>query len=178
MALPVEGTPVPVSRWYRHTLRGRDPLLRADPPPDNRWQRGAIIGALYLANDQATVWAEWYRLLAEAGIPPNHALPRALWTWEVNPEPRVADLRTKERLDRVGLGMPRPGRDTWAPCQEVGETLWRDGWRGLMAPSAARPTRGVVLVLFRPDDAVPGARPISPPSLVTEPPVPPRGMAT
>lgn len=133
--------------------------------------------ALYLADSEPTVWAEWYRALAEAGIPPNAQMPRDLWTWDVDPHPRVADLSTIERLRRVGLGPPRPARSTWAPFQAVGEALWREGWRGLLAPSAARPD-GLVLCLFRAGDDVSGARPRSPARIVREPPAPPQGMTT
>lgn len=41
------------------------PLPEREPPPDNRWQRGGVVDALYLADDEDTVWAEWHRHLAE-----------------------------------------------------------------------------------------------------------------
>lgn len=150
----------------------------ASPPPDNRWQHGTVIEALYLASDEATVWAEWYRHLAETGIPPNRQMPRDLWTWAVDPGLEVADLTSAERLRRVGLPVPRPGRKTWPPYQEVGETVWREGWPGLLAPSAARPREGLVLCLFREAERVPGTRPLSPPRVAREPPAPPTGTTT
>ena len=55
--------------WLRHQPAGGLPLARRDPPPDSRWQRGAIVDALYLADIEDTVWAEWYRHLAESAIP-------------------------------------------------------------------------------------------------------------
>ena len=48
MALDVEATRV-TGRWLRHAYPGADPLARRDPPPDNRWQRGYVVDALYLA---------------------------------------------------------------------------------------------------------------------------------
>ena len=146
-----------------------------DPPPDNRWQRGRVVDALYLADSEATAWAEWYRWLAEAAVPPNHAMPRLLWRWQV--DAGVADLRTKRRLGALGLEPPRPGRRGWRSYQEAGEALWRDGWPGLIAPSAARP-EGLVLCLFRTADGVSGARRVGRPRTVREPPVPPTGMTT
>lgn len=107
------------------------------PPPDNRWQRGDVVGALYLADSEDTVWAEWYRHLAEKGLPPSEQMPRRLWQWDVNA--RVANLSTPTRLQRVGLPVPTPARHTWPPYQNVGHQLWREGWLGLLAPSAARP---------------------------------------
>jgi hypothetical protein len=139
-----------------------------DPPPNSRWQRGSVVDALYLADSEGTAWAEWYRHLAEAGVPPDEQLPRRLWQWDV-------DLA---RLDRVGLPVPSPGRRTWKAFQAVGETLWAEGWSGLLAPSAARP-RGRSLCLFRPGGAhAEGARPVGRGRLIERPPAPPTGLTT
>jgi RES domain-containing protein len=165
-------------RWLRHAPVGVTALPQHVPPPDNRWQRGEVVQALYLADEEDTAWAEWYRHLAEAGIPPAQSLPRALWTWLV--DVTVADLSTDERLDRVDLSVPRPGRRGWPAFQAVGEQLAAQGWAGLLAPSAARPAYRV-LCLFRTEaegHAAPsGARPVSRPRRVAEPPTPP-GMTT
>jgi RES domain-containing protein len=102
-------------------------------------------------------------------------MPRALWTWEVDVE--AADLSGADQLAAVGLAPPVPGRRTWPPYQRVGERLWREGWAGLVAPSAARP-EGRVLCLFRTADEAPGARPVGRARIVHEPPAPPTGMTT
>jgi RES domain-containing protein len=96
------------------------------------------VGAVYLADREQTAWAEWYRMLAERALPPPLALPRELWRIEVKLD-QVADLSTADRLARLGLAQPRPGRSTWPAYQEVGERLHVDGCAGLVAPSAARP---------------------------------------
>src|SRR5204863_1512080 len=124
--------------WLRHIPHGGDPLYRPMPPSDNRWQRGEVIDALYLVKDEAGLWAEWYRHLAEAGIPPDRWLPRDMWRFRVT-RLRIADLSNESRLSRVGLALPVPGRRTWAPYQSVGAQLASEGWAGLVAPSAARP---------------------------------------
>jgi hypothetical protein len=179
VALDVDAVAIRQRRWWRHTVHGADPRARRLPPPDGRWQRGAIVEALYLASDEATVWAEWYRHLAEAGIPPNQQMPRDLWSWAVDPGLEVADLTSLDRLKRVDLSIPRPGRTTWPLYQELGETLWREGWPGLLAPSAARPQDGLVLCLFLGGaDRVPVARPLPRPRVVRQPPAPPPGMTT
>ena len=77
--------------WFRQIPVGADPLSRPPDPPDGRWQRASVIGAIYFADSPATAWAEWYRALAEAAIPPAMALPRDLWQWEID-LPRVADV--------------------------------------------------------------------------------------
>lgn len=151
-------------------------MRRPNPPADNRWQRGDVVDALYLADSEACVWAEWYRHLAEAAIPPSSALPRDVWEYEVM-DLEVADLSDPDRLARVGLGPPRSGRRAWPAYQAVGEQLHGQGWCGLIAPSAARPT-SLVLAIFLSDagileHVVPAAS-----TLVTDAPVPPRGMHT
>jgi RES domain-containing protein len=160
----------------KHAAPGLPALPTRTDPPDNRWQRGAVIDAIYLADEEATVWAEWYRHLAENGIPPAQALPRELWRWQVNLE--VADLSTEERLARVGLTQPTPGRRTWPPFQNVGEELWREGWRGLVAPSAARPAGATLCLFWEGEDEIAGAQPQPPPRRINEPPAPPTGMST
>lgn len=162
-------------RWLKHTYPGSLPLPEREPPPDNRWQRGDVVDALYLADSEDTVWAEWYRHLAERAIPPLAQMPRELWTWEIDVE--VADLSTAERLAAVGLPLPAPGRRSWPAFQRVGERLHGEGWPGLLAPSAALPT-GSVLCLFRDKDGVRGAEPVSSPRRVSEPPPPPAGLRT
>jgi hypothetical protein len=175
LALDVDATRI-AGRWLKHAYAGAEPLQRRDPPPDNRWQRGATVDAVYLADEEDTVWAEWYRHLAELGVPPNEQMPRDLWAWQVDVE--VADLSDAGRLARVSLTPPRPGRRSWPPYQQVGETLAAESWSGLVAPSAARPAH-LVLCLFREADESPvGARPIPPPTRVGQPPAPPTGMTT
>lgn len=177
MPLDIERTTVQ-GRWLRHAPAGFEPATRPRPPGDNRWQRGDVVDALYLCADVNCVWAEWYRHLAERGVPPQRALPRALWTYEINPPLEVADLSTLERLATVGLPEPSPGRNTWPQFQSVGERLYRDGLPGLLAPSAARP-QSHVLCLFLPERTPPAEVVLRrPPKLIAEIPPPPTGMRT
>lgn len=161
--------------WVRHTYPGSQPLPERDPPPDNRWQRGEIVDALYLADGEDTAWAEWYRHLAERAIPPLAQMPRELWTWQVDVE--VVDLSSSEKLAAVGLDPPAPHRGDWRAYQRVGEQLSRDGWAGLVAPSAAR-MGGRVLCLFRDENGVRGAYSLPSPRRVSDPPAPPIGLRT
>jgi len=162
-------------RWVKHTYPGSPPLPDREPPPDNRWQRGEVVDALYLADTEATAWAEWYRHLAERMIPPLAQMPRELWNWKVDVE--VADLSTSARLAAVGLAPPAPDHFSWHQYQRIGEQLSKDGWLGLLAPSAARPN-GQVLCLFRDRYGVVGAEPLRPPRRIDEPPPPPTGLRT
>jgi RES domain-containing protein len=161
--------------WFKHTYPGSPALPEREPAPDNRWQRGDVVDALYLADSEETVWAEWYRHLAERMIPPLAQMPRELWSWRVEVE--VADLSTPERLAAVGLDLPAPARRSWPAYQRVGERLWQEGFPGLLAPSAAQPA-GQVLCLFREGSKLHGAEPLPPPRPIAEPPPPPVGLRT
>ncbi len=103
-------------------------------------------------------------------------IPRDVWRHAVQTLD-VADLSDANRLARVALALPTPGRKGWPPYQNVGETHWKEGWHGVLAPSAAR-TKGLVLCLFVEDPIVLPAQPVPPPRVVTEPPVPPTGTRT
>ncbi len=169
-AVAVEGS------WWRQTPYGGDPLYRAVPPSDGRWQRGDTVGGLYFADSEDTAWAEWYRALAEFAIPPDRQMPRDLWRWEIHAR-RIVDLSDADRLAAAGLTAPRPRQREWPAFQDVGEQLWRDGYRGVLAPSAARPERRI-LCLFREADDVPDAVPVRPALTYRRPPAPPTGMTT
>jgi hypothetical protein len=36
--------------WWRHVLAGADPRHEPADPANSRWQRGSVVGALYLAD--------------------------------------------------------------------------------------------------------------------------------
>lgn len=69
--------------WRRQIPGGGNALHRPEDPADSRWQRGTVIEALYFAESEEIAWAEWYRFMAEAGLPPNMGMPRDLWEWRV-----------------------------------------------------------------------------------------------
>jgi len=154
------------SEWTRHAPHRSDLLGRAATPTDGRWQHGAVVPGLYLAEDAATAVAEWYRFLAELGIPPSRAVPHDHHVWRLDLE--LADLSSTRQLASVGLPPPRPGRATWPPYQDVGEALWREGWAGLLAPSAARPD-GRIACIFATHWAPEHCTPIRA-NEITEPP--------
>jgi RES domain-containing protein len=162
--------------WVRHLPAGGDPLWWPPEAPDGRWQRGEIIGALYLADTAETAWAEWYRWLAATGRRPLDALPRDLWSYRVALD-RIADLSTGERLAAAGLPAPEPDAAQWPEFQALGEQLHRQRWAGVLYPSAARPA-AQALCLFRPERAIRGVQPVPPAVPQQDPPVPPAGLRT
>lgn len=84
MAVPRPDRIAVVGAFYRHLPHQGDPLWRAVPARDGRWQRGDIAEGLYLADEPETAWAEWYRGLAELALRPTSALPRDLWRLEIH----------------------------------------------------------------------------------------------
>lgn len=173
--MDVDSTPQS-GTWWRQIPVGADVFYEPPDPADNRWQRGSVVEGLYLADSEATMWAEWYRWLAEAGIPPQRGLPRDVWRWEIA-LPEVADLSDDARLTRVGLPPLEPARLQWPMFQPVGEQLHAEGWPALLAASAARPA-GRVLCVFRTTRVMSGTRPVPPPASIKQAPVVPTGMRT
>jgi len=164
-----------LGRWIRHAPHRSSLLGRPSAPSDGRWQHGDVVAALYLADERDTAVAEWYRVLSEHGLPPSRAIPHDHHIWRIHLE--LADLSSAERLARVGLEPPLPQRRTWPRFQAVGEELWRDGWSGLIAPSAARPMARIACVFDRGRWPPEGCRPIRAIHL-TDAPAPPTGMTT
>jgi RES domain-containing protein len=139
-----------------------------------RWQRDEVVRALYLADEPDTAIAEWYRFLAERGMRPRGSVPHDHHRWEISLD--LADLGSDERLAAVGLVAPQPSSLSWEPFQLVGEALWREGWRGLLAPSAARPNAKIVCV-FAEEWPPSGCFPLGVDEIL-DVPVPPTGMTT
>ena len=175
--MPLDVDPTSVHGvWFRHVPAKARPLFSPSVPGDGRWQRGEDVEGFYLAEDEETVWAEWYRSLAERSIPPLRQLPRDLWRFDVNLV-RAADLSSVERLARVGLPRPEPDRTQWPAFQRVGETLFAEGWPAVLYQAAARP-KSRALCIFRTGARIAGVKTRGRARRIPEPPVPPRGLRT
>jgi len=162
--------------WWRQAPHGADPLWLASPPSSGRWQHGETLAAIYLADEEETAWAEWYRILAEIALPPTHGMPRDVWRWAIAVTD-IADLSTPAKLAQLDLPPLQPSRRNWLPFQAAGEQLHSKGYRGVLYPSAARPDHQA-LCLFRESILIPGADPVRPPITHRDPPPPPTGMRT
>jgi RES domain-containing protein len=103
-------------------------------------------------------------------------MPRDTWRIAVDVAD-IADLTEPGVLDRHGIPELRPTRRQWPLTQPVGESYFADGWRGLLAPSAAH-EGGNVLAIFRPLPALPGLTSVPPPNRYDELPPLPTGLRT
>ena len=135
-----------------------------------------MVRGFYLADTEATAWAEWYRHTSELGVPPAQRTPRDTWRVEVDVSD-IADLSDMPTLGMHGITELLPTRRHWAATQPVGEAYYVDGWRGLLTPSAAH-VRGQVLTIFRPLPPLSGLRAVPPPTRYTDLPPLPAGLRT
>jgi RES domain-containing protein len=139
-----------------------------------------MVEGFYLAASEQTAWSEWYRGLAELAIPPMRQMPRDLWRFEVCID-GIADLSDADRLAAVGLPFPVPARSQWPLFQAAGETLAKEGWPGVLYPSASRMDHSegsYALCLFRSTSRISGVAPVGSPTRHNEPPAPPRSLQT
>jgi RES domain-containing protein len=100
---------------------------------------------VYAAGDTATVDAEFERLLARSGLPPQALQPRQLTTINLDLG-HVLDLRDKAVLDAVGVGTPDLRGDDPALTRRIGEAAHAMGYEAVIAPSAAG--AGDVIAIF------------------------------
>jgi hypothetical protein len=103
-------------------------------------------------------------------------MPRDSWRIHVNVAD-IGDLSDMATLALHGITELLPTRRQWPITQPVGEAYYREGWRGILTPSAAH-LAGQVLTIFRPLPAMPGLRPLPPAKRHTEPPPLPTGLRT
>ena len=89
----------------------------------------------------------------------------------------VADLSDMATLSQHGINELQPTRKQWPATQVVGELYYRDGCRGLLAPSAAH-VGGQVLTIFRPSADMPGLIVVPPATRHDELPPLPTGLRT
>ena len=162
--------------WWRICRGGDDPFTWTPDPADGRWQSGETVRGFYLADSEATAWAEWYRHSAELGVPPSSRLPRDAWKVRVDVTD-IVDLIAPGALAGRGIAELLPTRRQWPQTQPIGNAYFREGRRGLLAPSAAH-VGGRVLVIFRPLPALPGLRSVPPPRHQVELPSLPTGVRT
>jgi RES domain-containing protein len=163
---------VPVAGiWVRHDRPDRDPIQPRSYGA--RWQTHATRAA-YLADNEDTAWAEWYRGLAEGSQSPQAGLPRNLHRIAVDLD-RVADLTSEKARQALGLPPMRPSQSQWPAYRAFGEQLSAEGAQGVLYSSAAR-TRSRCLCVFA--AGLSGLSVEGQPLRVLAPPPPPRGLRT
>lgn len=166
--VPVRGT------WVRHVPARIDPLVTQRRRTGGRFHRPGQL-ALYLADDEQTAWAEWYRALAERGQTPTDDMPRDLHKIAVVLD-SVADLSSPTARKAAGLpARMSPTRSQWPKFQAIAARLIAEGAHGVLYGSAAR-SRSLCLCVF--ETGLAGLSIEDEPVRVLLPPAPPRGMRT
>jgi len=166
--VPIQGA------WSRHVRAGQGGLATGRGGRGGRFHRSGQP-AVYLADSDATAWAEWYRWLAEQAYPPEQGLPRDLHRIAVELD-TVVDLSSA--ATRRAAGVPerlRPAQSQWPAFQDQADRWRAEGAHGVLYSSAAR-TRSLCLCVF--DAGLPGLRIEAEPVRVLAPPPPPRGLRT
>ena len=110
-----------------------------------RWNPAESFPTLYLALSMDTVVAEFYRLAARQGMPPENLLPRRVQTYGVELQ-AVLDLREFAARQELGLSDAVIAGDDPTLCQSVGDAAHDAGFEAVLAPSATG--IGLVLAVF------------------------------
>jgi len=124
--------------------------------------------------DAIVVDGVWWRQVPHGGDPLFRADPpcgAGKSTSSASPTSRTATVSPPSPSPR----RTRPSAS--GPRSNTSASNRRDGFSGVLAPSAARPEH-LVLCLFREADEVDGAVPLGPPRTYRRPPAPPTGMTT
>jgi RES domain-containing protein len=120
-----------------------------------RWNPPDSFPTLYLAANQASAAAEFYRRSEREGRSPEELLPRRLFRYRVRLT-QVVDLTTLDGLASVSLSVEDLTMDDPTRCQAIGDAAHYVGFEAIRAPSATEV--GEVLAVFwdrlQPDSVV------------------------
>jgi RES domain-containing protein len=131
---------------FRHIAKGRHPLSGAGARLyGGRWNPPQSFSTLYLAFEQDTVVAEFYRLAERQGRAPEDFLPRQMHRYEITLAAAL-DLRPAAAQDSLGLTPDALRALDARRCQEIGAAAHYLGFEGIIAPSATGV--GTVIAVF------------------------------
>lgn len=131
---------------YRHLGPSYAPLSgQGARIQGGRWNPPDSFPTLYLALDEPTVVAEFYRAAQRQNRPPEDLAPRKLYRYEVRLD-SVLDLRSPRALERLDVSEAALRGNDLTRTQAVGKAAHDAGLEGLLAPSAVGP--GPILVVF------------------------------
>lgn len=110
-----------------------------------RWNPSGEFGVLYTAFDEETAFAELDRLAQRQGLDVGHLAPRDLVSIRVSLF-KVLDLTDKAILEQIGIIENEILGNDISLCLEISRLAHRAGFEAILALSATR--RGRVLVVF------------------------------
>lgn len=114
------------------------PLWVRENSDEGRWHRPVDGPTQYLALSPAGAWAE---LIRHEGLTTEEEVAevRTLLFIVRFDQTGVADYRSFEQADLAGFEPAALVDENYSPCQEEGARLRREGYGGVLAPSAALP---------------------------------------
>jgi RES domain-containing protein len=128
------------------------PLWARANTRDGRWHRARTTPTQYLSLSVDGAWAELVRW-ENLRTPEELAFVR-MPMWELSlKESRIADYASFDSADAAGFPPDALVDDDYSRCQDEGDRLRAQGYRGVMAPSASCPGE-VNLTLFGPRVAI------------------------
>lgn len=122
-----------------------------------RWNRSDKI-AQYWSLDVETTWCETLRAEGIRGRPAVARRRWQLWRADV-PETEIADLSDWDKIESLGIEPEWLVDDDYVMCWALRRELEANGYRGVLAPSAAHHELRCNLVLFGARRDVTRARP-------------------
>lgn len=124
---------------HEHPPLWHDAGLEGDPvQPGGRWHRRGESFAQYMALSPAGAWAElirYFHLRTPEAVVEQR---RSLWQVHLSLDD-IADLSTFDRWRDCGLDPDMAVADDHSRCQDLAAWLVGQGYRGVVAPSAALP---------------------------------------
>ena len=101
-----------------------------------RWNRPNSIPTQYLSLNPETMWAELIRHESLKTVEELSYVNIPIWVCKLN-ESNLVDLSSIEKAQSYGLSPSDLVGENYSPCQELADLFVKNGYRGVIYPSAA-----------------------------------------
>lgn len=137
------------STVYRIVRSGVDPLsTRGSKLNGGRYNAPGVDGVLYASLEKATAVAEIAKGLTARGVNPKIFGPRDWWLYEIELDvSKVLDLTDPKVLAHLQISAGSLLTDDVHVTQQIGKQALDAGFQAILAPSATRKGKNVVILL-------------------------------